>query len=97
MNEVSEQASEKAQDVTDVASLLEGIAGQIQELDELNCQISNAAKQQNIAADEINQNVVDISNVAEQSSEDAIKGKQISEELLELAYELNSQLSKFKL
>jgi methyl-accepting chemotaxis protein len=97
MNEVSEQASEKAQDVTDVASLLESIAGQIKELDELNCQISNAAKQQNIAADEINKNVVDISNVAEQSSEDAIKGKKISEELLELAYELNSQLSKFKL
>ncbi|WP_085299382.1 methyl-accepting chemotaxis protein [Cognaticolwellia mytili] len=97
MNEVSEQASEKAQDVTDVASLLEGIASQIQELDELNCQISNAAKQQNIAADEINKNVVDISNVAEQSSEDAIKGKQISEQLLELAYELNAQLSKFKL
>lgn len=97
MNDVSEQASEKAQDVTNVASLLEGIASQIRELDELNCQISDAAKQQNIAADEINKNVVDISNVAEQSSEDAIKGKQISEELLELAYELNSQLSKFKL
>ena len=97
MNEVSEQASEKAKNVTDVASLLEGIAGQIRELDELNCQISNAAKQQNIAADEINKNVVDISNVAEQSSDDAIKGKQISEELLALAYELNSQLSKFKL
>lgn len=96
MNEVSEQASEKAKDVTDVASLLEGIANQIIELDELNCQISNAAKQQNIAADEINKNVVDISNVAEQSSEDAIKGKQISEELLELSYELKNQLSKFK-
>jgi methyl-accepting chemotaxis protein len=97
MNNVSEQASEKAQDVTDVASLLEGIANQIRELDELNCQISSAAKQQNIAADEINKNVVDISNVAEQSSDDVIKGKQISEELLALAYELNSQLSKFKL
>lgn len=97
MNVVSEQASEKAQDVTDVASLLEGIAKQIRELDDLNCQISDAAKQQNIAADEINKNVVDISNAAEQSSEDAIKGKQISEELLELAYELSSQLSKFKL
>ena len=83
--------------MTDVASLLEGIAKQIRELDDLNCQISDAAKQQNIAADEINKNVVDISNAAEQSSEDAIKGKQISEELLELAYELSSQLSKFKL
>jgi methyl-accepting chemotaxis protein len=97
MNEVSLQANEKAEDVNGVASLLTEISTQIQELDELNCQISSSAKQQNLAADEINQNVVSISNVAEQSSQDAIKGKQISEELLELAQELNQQLSKFTL
>ncbi len=97
MNEVSQQANEKAEDVNGVASLLTEISEQIQELDELNCQISSSAKQQNLAADEINQNVVSISNVAEQSSQDAIKGKQISEELLELAQELNQQLSQFKL
>ena len=97
MNQVSQQASEKAEEVNDVTSLLEDITEQIQELDELNCQISSAAKQQNLAADEINQNVVSISNVAEQSSQDAIRGKQISEQLLALAQELNQQLSKFKL
>jgi len=97
MNEVSQQANEKADQVNDVASLLKEISREIHELDELNCQISSSAKQQNLAADEINQNVVSISDVAEQSSQDAIKGKQISEELLALAHELNQQLSKFKL
>ena len=97
MNEVSQQANEKADDVVNVASLLTEITTQIRELDELNCQIASAAQQQNLAADEINVNVVSISDVAEKSSEDAIRGKQISEHLLELAYDLNTQVSKFKL
>jgi methyl-accepting chemotaxis protein len=97
MNVVSQQASEKAEDVADVANLLTNISAEIQELDDLNCQISDAATQQNLAADEININVVNISNVAEKSSDDAIRGKEISENLLSLAYELNTQLTKFKL
>ncbi|MCP5079458.1 MAG: methyl-accepting chemotaxis protein [Psychromonas sp.] len=97
MNEVSQQANEKSEDVNDVASILKEISGQIQELDQLNGQISSSAKQQNLVADIINQNVASICDLTEQSSQDAIKGKQISKELLELAQELNLQLSKFKL
>jgi len=96
MNDVSSQANEKAEDVTSVASLLIDITGQIAELDDLNCQIANAAEQQNLAAAEINVNVVNISDVAEKSSDDAIRGKEISEQLLSLSYDLNAQLSKFK-
>lgn len=97
MNIVSQQASEKADDVSNVADLLTDISGEIRELDELNSQISDAAMQQNLAADEININVVNISNVAEKASGDALRGKQISENLLSLSYELNAQLAKFKL
>ncbi|WP_070375606.1 methyl-accepting chemotaxis protein [Colwellia sp. PAMC 20917] len=97
MNDVSQQANEKAEDVTNVASLLVEITSQITELDDLNTQIASAAQQQNLAADEINVNVVNISDVAEKSSKDAIHGKEISEQLLELAYELNQQLSQFKM
>lgn len=97
MEDVSNQAQEKAIEMSHVAGVLVEITDQIQELDELNCQISNAAKQQNLAAEEINHNVVSISDIAEQSSQDAIRGKQISEELVALSYELNTQVSKFKL
>ena len=97
MNDVSQQANEKADDVTNVANLLVNISKEIKELDELNCQISDAARQQNLAADEININVVNISDVAEKSSEDAIRGKEISEHLLELSKDLNAQLARFKL
>jgi methyl-accepting chemotaxis protein len=97
MNDASQQANEKAEDVANVAELLVNISMEIKELDELNCQISDAARQQNLAADEININVVNISDVAEKSSEDAIRGKEISEHLLALSKDLNDQLARFKL
>ncbi|MBL4909717.1 MAG: HAMP domain-containing protein [Alteromonadaceae bacterium] len=97
MNSVSQQAEEKATDVENVANLLVDITQEIKELDDLNCQIASAAEQQNLAADEINVNVTNISNVAEKSSEDAIKGKHISEHLLALAYQLKDEMGKFKL
>lgn len=97
MTSVTELAKEKAEDVNAVSVLLAEISQQISELDELNCQIASAAKQQNLAADEINLNVVNISDVAEKSSEDAIKGKEISEQLLQLSYDLEGQVKQFKL
>ena len=97
MTRVSADAQTKVEDVERVASLLNEITGEIKELDDLNSQIAFAAEQQNQAADEINVNVVNISDVAEKSSDDAIRGKAISENLLELAFELNQQLSSFKL
>lgn len=97
MINVSHQANQKADNVANVASLLTDIAAQIRELDELNAQISSAAHQQNLAADEINENVINISDVAEQSAEDAIKGEEISNSLLQLANDLSDQVAKFKL
>ncbi|MBB6520538.1 methyl-accepting chemotaxis protein [Pseudoteredinibacter isoporae] len=97
MHDVRHQANEKASDVEAVADLLDGITEQIKVLDGLNIQIASATEQQNQAADEINQNVVSIAQVAEQSSEDAVRGKQISEGLLELAYNLNKLLQQFNL
>lgn len=97
MKKVSSQASEKAKEVSDVATLLIDITQQIKDLDVLNCEIASAAEQQNLAADEINNNVVNISDIAEHSSDDVIQSKQISEHLLALAQELNKQVSRFKL
>lgn len=97
MTSVSQQASDKAEDVTNVASLLVEITGQIEELDALNCQIASAAEQQNLAAEEINQSTVKISEVADESSKDAIRGKEVSEQMLALANELKVQVAKFKL
>ena len=97
MTLASEQANEKAEDVNNVASLLVDINAQISELEGLNYQIATAAEQQNSAAEEINQNISAISEIASQSRNEAVRGKQVSEQLLALSFELNEQVSKFKL
>lgn len=97
MSEVSELATEKAKEVEQVSVLLTDISSEIKDLDCMNVQIANAAHQQNLAAEEINMHVVSIKDVADQSSEDVIRGKEISEHLLALAFELNQQVSRFKL
>lgn len=97
MLDTSDQAEQKAKDITDVANLLEEISDEIKVLDDMNSQIAVAARQQNEAAEEINVNVTDINDIANQSSEDALRGKQISEHLLSLAYDLKQQVSQFKL
>jgi methyl-accepting chemotaxis protein len=97
MKKTSQLADDKTQEVVDVSKLLNNISAQIAELDDLNRQIASAAEQQNLAADEININVVNISRVADQSSEDAIEGTKISEQLLKLSLELNHQVAQFKL
>jgi methyl-accepting chemotaxis protein len=51
MNDASQQANEKADDVANVANLLVNISKEIKELDELNCQVLDAARQQKLAAD----------------------------------------------
>ncbi|REL35920.1 methyl-accepting chemotaxis protein [Thalassotalea euphylliae] len=97
MTKTSEQAQLKAEDVDNVSQLLVQITEHIHALDDMNCQIDNAAKQQNLAAEEINQHIVNIKDIAEQSSEDVIRGKSVSVHLLELAYELEEQVKRFKL
>ena len=97
MTKTSEQAQLKAEDVDNVSQLLMQITEHIHALDDMNCQIDNAAKQQNLAAEEINQHIVNIKEISEQSSEDVIRGKSVSVHLLELAYELEEQVKRFKL
>jgi methyl-accepting chemotaxis protein len=67
------------------------------EINQLNVQMADATEQQNLAAEEINRSVISIRDNAEQSLVDAHGSKQISERLLALAKELDTQVNQFKL
>lgn len=97
MNASCEEADERAQQVKDVAQSLKGISDHMQEISSLNLQIADATEQQNLAAEEINHNIVSISDNAERSFNDARDNKQVSEQLLELARQLDEQVRQFKL
>jgi methyl-accepting chemotaxis protein len=69
----------------------------MQEINTLNLQIADATEQQNLAAEEINHNIVSISDNAEASFNDARENKEVSEQLLTLAHALDEQVKTFKL
>lgn len=97
MQQVTTLADEKAKDVESVTGVLIEISEQIILLDELNFQIADSARQQNQAAAEINTNITQIADTAHIASDDAIKGKSISEQLIKLSIDLQQQVNRFKL
>lgn len=97
MNASCTEADERALQVKQVAQALKDISNQMHEINDLNVQIADATEQQNLAAEEINRSVVAIRDNAERSLLDAHGSKQISEELLQLARELDDQVRGFKL
>ena len=97
MNRSSEDADKRAEQVKKVALALKDISEHMKEINQLNTQIADATEQQNLAAEEINQSVIAISDNAETPLVDAHESKQVSESLLSLARELDQQVRKFKL
>lgn len=92
-----EEADQRAEQVKDVANSLRNISSHMQEINQLNLQIADATEQQNLAAEEINHNIVTISDNAESSFNDARENKEVSENLLQLARALDDQVRTFKL
>ncbi|SFC50409.1 methyl-accepting chemotaxis protein [Pseudoalteromonas denitrificans] len=97
MSQSCTEADKRALQVQQVAHSLKDISEQMQEINQLNVQIADATEQQNLAAEEINQSVVTIRDNADNSLIDANESKQISEELLSLARNLDEQVRSFKL
>jgi len=63
---------------------------------EMNIQIATAAKQQGVVAEEINHNVVRISEVANSTATGASQTAKSSQHLMQLAHELQELMSQFK-
>lgn len=97
MNTSCEEADKRAEQVQNVATSLKDISSHMQEINQLNVLIADATEQQNLAAEEINQNIIAISDNAEESFNDAHENKLISEQLLSLARDLDEQVRSFKL
>ena len=75
---------------------LSAIAEKVAEIDNMNALISSAAQEQSAVAEEVNQSVVRISQLTDQTTEGASQTAQASSELLSLATRLNDLASQFK-
>lgn len=75
---------------------LEEIASSVATISDMIIQIASASEQQGAVASEINQNVANISEVADENAEASSELANSSEDLAQLATELQQQVSHFK-
>ena len=75
--------------------MLEEITLDVQTIMEMNTAIANAIQEQSAVALEVNQHVVSIRDVAEQSGKSINQNAQMSEELSQQAEVLKSEVNRF--
>lgn len=91
------QAQEGSVKVAETGSILANVLSGVNGINDKNIQIASAAEQQSTVADEINQKILSISDVAVQTSAGAEQTASTSRELASLAEQLQALVGRFKL
>lgn len=90
------QAQAGVEKISAAGDALNIIVSGIAYINDMNTQIANAAEEQSAVSEEINQNVVRISQIAETSSANAIQTQNSSEELSRFSVDLQRLVSQFR-
>ncbi len=96
MHSGTEQAHASVKQASEAGSSLEGITSAVANISHMNAQIANASQQQGTVAEEINQNIVNITSVAEESANGTEDLARSSVALAQLAAELQGMVANFK-
>ncbi|WDE12875.1 methyl-accepting chemotaxis protein [Thalassomonas haliotis] len=96
MGKGNEEVKSVANQAENAESSLQQIANQVGEINDLNNIIATSAEQQRVVADEINQNVVDISDTSTTTTEAVKATVKCGENLLQLSRQLEQLVSQFK-
>lgn len=98
---VMEAGQEQAHQTVDQASQAEASLSEISvavaQINEMNAHIAESSRQQGTVAEEINQNIVNIKQVADDSADGAEQLSTASQEMANLAVNLESQVAHFKI
>ncbi|UQG61327.1 methyl-accepting chemotaxis protein [Marinobacter sp. M3C] len=97
MRGASDLASQQVDAILKVQAELKTIAQATREITSLNQEMESAANEQSNVSDAINQNVIEISRSAEQTTLEAQQTAQIAAELLVMAENLRQTIGQFKL
>lgn len=96
MDSSRNQAQQGVKKISAAGDALGTIVNGITRINDMNAQIASAAEQQSAVSEEINQNVVKISQIAETSSVNAAQTQNASEELSRLSVDLQGLVSQFR-
>ncbi|GJM04332.1 MAG: hypothetical protein DHS20C09_03230 [marine bacterium B5-7] len=98
---VMEMGRKKAEDSVEQAAkageALQAITGVVDNIKNMNMQIASAAEEQSATAEEINRNIVNISEVAQETAAGSQQTASASDELARLASDLQGHVVKFKI
>ena len=97
MRQGSAQVQTSVQQAARAGEALEAITKAVATITDMNTQIASAAEEQSAVAEDINRNVVSISQVAEQTAVGSQQTATASEELARLAARLQSLVGQFKI
>lgn len=91
------KAEESVEQAAKAGEALQTITGVVDNIKSMNMQIASAAEEQSATAEEINRNIVNISEVAQETAGGSQQTASASDELARLASDLQSQVVKFKI
>jgi len=97
MGQGSSQTQVSVDLVEKAVEFLAGIAGSVATINDMNTQIASAAEEQGAVAEDINRNIVEIAQIADQTAQGAQQTAGTSEELAGLAAQLQSRIRQLKL
>ena len=90
-------AQKSVADVERVGDSLSHIADAVTNINQLNSQMANAAEEQQDVAARVNTQVTHIGSIAQQTSSNAVKSSEVSDDLVKLADHLEKLVNGFKL
>jgi methyl-accepting chemotaxis protein len=91
------KAVESVEQAAKAGEALEAITGVVDNIKSMNMQIASAAEEQSATAEEINRNIVNISEVAQETAAGSQQTASASDELARLASDLQGHVVKFKI
>lgn len=90
------KAHDSVENASNAGNALNEITNSVATITSMNIQIATASEEQSAVAEEINQNVVSISHVADENAQASNRLATSSEDLAQLAHELQQLVSQFK-
>ncbi len=96
MEKSQERAHAGVQQAAEAGTSLDAIKKAVDNITDMNTQIASAAEEQSAVAEEINRNINNISQVAEQSATGAEQTAAASEQLARLAEQLQTMVIRFR-
>lgn len=90
------KAGQSVEQASKAGEALESITAIVSSINDMNMQIASAAEEQSSVVGELNNNIANIQQVADETANGAQEATEASEELSKMAFKLKSLMSQFK-